>query len=322
MQKTNGWVIRLVGKHLRLRDSTLAVITWCFYVTVLAPYFWYKFVQGACARRDGTVSQYLCQLFGWCGHLPTLHGTAVSTTASASEPGQLRFVVMSDTHNRHGSLSVPEGDVLVHTGDFTNHGTLAEVADFARWFGSLPHPVKVIVPGNHDMIMDRQYYDAYWADWSHVKESSDEAFEAFAQRGVHVLIDSMIEIRGVRVYGSPHVPTYAPWLTAFNVTPDRIAELWRRIPTNVDVLLTHTPPAGRLDREMFGKPVGCTALHAELSGRVRPKFHVFGHVHTDTGAVTVGPTTFVNAASVTDFYSTRGRPPMCFRVGLPPTGDD
>lgn len=79
---------------------------------------------------------------------------------------KIRFVVISDTHNLHQHLEIPEGDVLVHAGDFTNKGTLCEVKNFAEWFCKQPHPVKLLIPGNHDMIIDTQYYEKNWNYWS------------------------------------------------------------------------------------------------------------------------------------------------------------
>ena len=51
------------------------------------------------------------------------------------------------TRNRPGAFVVeyaetvvPDGDVLLHCGDFTQTGTPQEVRAFCRWFGALPHP--------------------------------------------------------------------------------------------------------------------------------------------------------------------------------------
>ena len=71
---------------------------------------------------------------------------------------------------------------------------------------------------------------------------------------------------------------------------------WDAIPVDLDVLITHTPPRGTLDRRSSGAPIGCEQLAAALP-RVRPRVHLFGHVHASGGQErTVGPTTFVNAA--------------------------
>ena len=58
------------------------------------------------------------------------------------------FVVVSDTHNNHGSLGVlPPGDVLLHCGDLTRGGSLGELADFAAWWHAQPHRQKVVIAG-------------------------------------------------------------------------------------------------------------------------------------------------------------------------------
>ena len=315
-QRTNGWIIRTFGRRLRLRDSTLEVVLWCVLSTVLLPYLIIQLIRGLRRRPGHTVRQYMFQLFGCCGSLPTLPPSVGVEHAADPAPGRLRFVVMSDTHMQHRRLRVPAGDVLVHCGDFTNHGSLAEVADFAAWFTGQPHPVKILVPGNHDMIMDRAYYEAYWGDWSSVREDPDKALALL--EGVHVLIDAAVDVQGLTVYGSPHVPRYAPWQTAFNVEAQALPGHWGRIPRGVDVLVTHCPPRGTLDREPFVGHGGCPHLRTEVRGRVRPAYHVFGHVHSDFGAVEDGGTCYVNAASVSRFYA--ARQPLCFTVPIPAAG--
>ena len=62
----------------------------------------------------------------------------------------MRLVLLSDTHGRHKKLSVPDGDVLVHCGDFSHRGSLTETHAFGRWFAAQPHLFKLLVPGNHD----------------------------------------------------------------------------------------------------------------------------------------------------------------------------
>ena len=79
------------------------------------------------------------------------------------EQNKVTFVCLSDTHNRHRDLNaLPMADVLVHTGDFTNFGTYKEVEDFVQWMGEQPHPIKIVVPGNHDMILDKLYWQDFW----------------------------------------------------------------------------------------------------------------------------------------------------------------
>ena len=51
----------------------------------------------------------------------------------------MRIVCVSDTHSRHRKTVMPPGDILIHAGDITRHGDLADVADFNDWLGSLNH---------------------------------------------------------------------------------------------------------------------------------------------------------------------------------------
>ena len=76
------------------------------------------------------------------------------TLAEAPGKRRLRFVAISDTHNKHADLVVPPGDVLIHAGDVTWGGTLAEVEAFNAWLGTLPHKHKIVVAGNHDFAFD------------------------------------------------------------------------------------------------------------------------------------------------------------------------
>ena len=53
------------------------------------------------------------------------------------KPLHVRFVCISDTHCKHRGLGeLPCGDVLVHTGDFTQSGRLREIEDFCTWLAA------------------------------------------------------------------------------------------------------------------------------------------------------------------------------------------
>jgi len=73
------------------------------------------------------------------------------------------------------------------------------------------------------------------------------------------------------------------------------------IPENIDVLITHGPPFGILDKTVRGEKVGCQDLLAAIK-RIKPKFHIFGHIHEDYGTVTKDETTFVNASLLNERY--------------------
>ena len=80
------------------------------------------------------------------------------------------------------------------------------------------------------------------------------------------------------MYGTPWQPEYCGW--AFNLPRgDACAAKWSQIPDGTDILITHTPPLGYGDHCCTGVRAGCEDLLNEVQGRVRPKYHVYGHIH-------------------------------------------
>lgn len=187
----------------------------------------------------------------------------------------MRFVLVSDTHERHRELSVPEGDVLLHGGDGLELGI--SPADLDGWFGELGFAHVLAVAGNHDFPL----------------EDAERAGET-GFRNARLLHDEAAEVDGLWVYGAPWVPDLPVW--AYYANEERLREAWAKVPAGVDVLLTHTPPAGILDRNRQGTSLGCPFLAEELK-RIRPRLHVFGHVHASAGVHVDGVTLFVNASS-------------------------
>lgn len=189
----------------------------------------------------------------------------------------MRIVCLSDTHNLQDHIHVPEGDLLLHAGDFTRRGTEPEVAPFLDWLAAQPHRHKVLVAGNHDFLFERE-----------------PARARALVRGAVYLEDTGVEIEGLRIWGSPWQPWFHDW--AFNLRRGApLREKWDRIPPDTDVLVTHGPPFGLFDRTDTGEDAGCADL-LEAVRRVRPRLHLFGHIHEGYGRETRDGTTFVNAS--------------------------
>ncbi len=204
----------------------------------------------------------------------------------------MRVVAISDTHGQHGKLRIPEGDVLIHAGDFSNMGKRGEVESFSAFVDGLTHPHKLVVPGNHDLSFE---------------DIPDEARGWL--RGCTLLQDSGVTIDGVRFWGSPWQPWFLDW--AFNLKdPAELAAKWALIPDDTDVLITHGPPKGVLDRTVNGDEAGCAELRARVEA-LRPRVHVFGHIHEGAGEVELGGVRYVNACS-TDVRCRAVHPPIVF----------
>jgi predicted phosphodiesterase len=189
----------------------------------------------------------------------------------------MRIVCISDTHSLHNEVDVPDGDILVHAGDFTERGELDDVAAFDEWLSTLPHAHKFVVAGNHDFCFERQPQDA----------------RARLQSAVY-LEDSGATAMGLNIWGSPWQPRFFDW--AFNLDRgEPLAKKWALIPDDTDIVITHGPPMGTLDVTRRGESVGCQAL-AERMRVVRPRLHVFGHIHEAYGVQTAHGTTMANAS--------------------------
>lgn len=189
-------------------------------------------------------------------------------------PEGIRIVCISDTHN--ATPPVEEGDILLHAGDLSNGGTLRELQNQLDWIASLPHKHKVVVGGNHDMLLDPDFVAA-----SGLRFTPGGTADELNWHDIHYLCNESLELdlpQGkVRIFGSPNTPAPRGIKGAFQHDPE--LDLWtNRVPDGTDLLLVHGPPRGYLDQG--GK--GCPHLLREIQ-RVKPKIVVFGHIHQGRG---------------------------------------
>lgn len=189
----------------------------------------------------------------------------------------MKIVCISDTHGKHNQTEVPEGDLLIHAGDFSGRGKPKEIRRFNNWLGTLPHRHKVVIAGNHDFLF----------------ENEPEKAEALITNAIY-LNDSGVTIEGINIWGSPITPWFLDW--AFNRARGReIRKYWDLIPANTDILVTHGPPKGILDKTAGGEEVGCEEL-AQVLTHLCPKYHIFGHIHEAHGTLEVNGTHYINAS--------------------------
>ncbi len=110
---------------------------------------------------------------------------------------------------------------------------------------------------------------------------------------------------GTRVWGSPFTPEFMDW--AFMGTPEILSAIWAKIPKNLDILITHGPPFGILDRTTRGVNAGCPKL-LEVVQIQTPRIHVFGHIHEGYGMREKDGTVFVNASLCNANYDLVNKP--------------
>ncbi|MDI1248020.1 MAG: metallophosphatase domain-containing protein [Lacunisphaera sp.] len=196
----------------------------------------------------------------------------------------MRIVCIADTHGRHHGLEIPDGDILIHAGDISGQGSPDEITDFLRWFSALPHEHKVFVSGNHDWLFERE----------------PEYAATLIPAGVTYLQDSGCDIAGLKIWGSPVTPAFYDW--AFNRgRGEEIRKHWQLIPPGTDIVVSHGPASGIMDRSLQGKPQGCADLLQRL-GEVQPRLHVCGHIHSGYGKASLNGTIMVNASICNEAY--------------------
>lgn len=204
----------------------------------------------------------------------------------------MRIVATSDCHGRFREAEVPAGDVLVLAGDLLRHPGVEQedLDDLDEWLASLEHRHKVLIAGNHDWIFEKD--------------------KTARPKNAVYLEDSGTTIEGVKFWGSPWQPEFFNW--AFNLPRKgpELAAAWDKIPSGTEVLVTHGPPWGILDRPhgIAKKHVGCELL-LERVKQLRPKVHIFGHIHGDYGKHFEDGTWFLNASLCDESYDAT-QPPL------------
>ena len=205
----------------------------------------------------------------------------------------MRIVAISDTHGKHNLLQLPKGEMIIHAGDISAEGSEGEVRNFLRWFAKLDFKYKIFIAGNHDFFFDGE---------------TNNYLAKVIPTGIIYLNDSGVTIEGFSFWGSP----VTPWLYdgAFNRTRgSNISKHWKLIPPSTDVLITHGPAYGILDKNKVNFSAGCKSLKKIILS-IQPKIHVFGHIHESYGKRILGNTTFLNACNLidTDDNSTINQP--------------
>ena len=204
-----------------------------------------------------------------------------------------RFVCVSDTHNTFPKL--PQGDVLIHAGDLTNQGSYSELQKSIDWINSADHEVKIIVAGNHDITLDPEFYAQNNVCFHNQNVQEPAAcMKIIAQSpSITYLNHECKDIRlhsrrgpqtKFRVFGSPYSPKRGLW--AFGYDLENAPTLWDDIPSDVDIVVTHTPPRYHCNESPKQGAAGCEALRQAL-WRVRPRLAVCGHIHEGRGVESV-----------------------------------
>lgn len=198
----------------------------------------------------------------------------------------MKVLAISDTHGMHwGMENLPIADLLIHAGDFSMIGTEEETIDFLEWFIALPHKHKVFICGNHD---EAQLYGKVIG----------------LPSNCHFLNYSSVNIEGITVYGIP-----------FYIEKPDNKEPIPEFETicHTDILVSHQPPYGILDYSEHYGNYGSHTLLKKVK-ELKPRFHIFGHMHEGYGVREEGATTFINCALMGESFDRLPKAPIQFEM--------
>jgi hypothetical protein len=181
----------------------------------------------------------------------------------------MRIAATADTH---GFLpDFPEADLGVVAGDFVPfdgwhrpHEQRFWVREiFAPWLKAQPVGHWIVIAGNHELMLQGRP-------------------GAMEEVPCEYLDEATTEYGGLKIFGSAWIPLFFDW--AFMAEDEQLAWRWRKIPEDVDVLVTHGPPRGFGDRSGYGdRQAGSKTLRARLLELPKLQLHLFGHIHEDRG---------------------------------------
>lgn len=167
--------------------------------------------------------------------------------------------LLSDTHGKHHLVEIPDNiQIIIHCGDICNNGNMDKILDFFDWYSQLAIPYKIFVHGNHDLPFE---------------------FEPFLSKilipnNIIWLQDQSIIINEINIMGISAFPFHNSIKTE----------------NKIDLIISHYPPLGILD-DGFGSKEIWDFIH-----QYEPKYHVFGHNHSNYGKIIHQNIQYINAS--------------------------
>lgn len=220
----------------------------------------------------------------------------------------MRIVFFSDSHGMHDQITLPEGDVLIHSGDFSSYGNTNDTKNFLNWYLNLKgFDTKIFIAGNHDLKFELNP-KPNWLQNILYEENLSQSDCVYLEDSSFTIDDSRLS-QPIKFYGSPWQPEFLNW--AFNLPRNGIAleKTWNAIPDDTDILITHCPPYGIRDIVNY-KPnqyLGCELLRKRID-IIKPLIHCFGHIHDSYGPALINNTAFINASICTERYKPINKP--------------
>mgnify|MGYP003474853217 FL=1 len=227
-----------------------------------------------------------------------------------------RLVVISDSHTKHDDLILPNGEILIHCGDFTFRGEDNETINFLVWAQLQSYKYRHVIAGfgNHEVEIENC--------WENFKELQ----RCYAPDVKFLKMNSFTDkVSGLKFFGYPYVPYINGRWSFEKHRGKEILEQINKIP-KCDILISHGPPFGILDemktsnwvidsearlgwkKEEVKVNIGCQDL-LEAIPRIGCKAVLFGHIHESYGRYTdLNGVQYINAAVLDEQYELTHQP--------------
>ncbi|CAJ2508287.1 Uu.00g094730.m01.CDS01 [Anthostomella pinea] len=216
---------------------------------------------------------------------------AIPPSAVPQQTRRTRFVCISDTHNC--TVKLPKGDVLIHCGDLTNQGSFSELSKQVRWLEKADFECKLVIAGNHDLTLDTAFYEQFGAYFhNNAPQNPINCQDLFTKsNSLTYLLHGSRTIKlaspsgphtTFSVFGSPYTPEYGQWAFQYSRKGSAGDEIWKDIPLDTDILVTHGPAHTHTDEAKNRAAAGCESLRQAM-WRVRPRLALCGHIHEARG---------------------------------------
>lgn len=203
----------------------------------------------------------------------------------------MKIICISDTHRKEQLIDLPDGDMILHAGDFDIYNEW-HFDKLIYWFNRISEKYKhvVFIGGNHDLFFQGKF---------------TEEIQKQLPNNVHYLMNSMVTIEGIKIWGSPYSPVFGQgW--AFNAYSEELKGIWSTIPDDTDIVITHCNPFG-INDVVRGISQGCPFLRDRIK-EIKPKYHISGHIHEGYGIYQDENTVYINASVLDGFYDLCNKP--------------
>lgn len=209
----------------------------------------------------------------------------------------ISITCISDLHGAYPDLE--SGDLLIIAGDLTTNDKTPEYIKFFDWLKKQKFRKKIFLGGNHDGFLEMC-----------LSSSSSEKMGLREDFFYEYLLGTGCDFEGLKIWGSPWTLLFEgcnPLCTAFMLdSEEKLAEKWALIPDDTDILITHSPPQGILDKTSRKNRVGSKSLLKRVN-EIKPLLHIFGHIHEGYGIEKIDKTLFVNAAHMNVNYKPKNK---------------